>query len=372
MRVLIAAGGTGGHIYPGITIAQELHLHQAQLLFVGTKKGLEAEIVPRYGFDFASVNARYIKRSMSLSIFSALGTAMRGVVDARAIIRGFQPDVVVGMGGYVSGPVLLAATMMRIPTLIHEQNAFAGVTNRVLARLVSKIALGYAEAARFFPAGKVVVTGNPVRRDFWAVSRAEGRQAYSLTADKKMLLVAPGSQGARRINQAMIDAAPVFHARGDLQVLHMTGRSQYAEVCTEMIKHGAQGTPSGNSCHFGNYLVVPYIHDMPYAYAAADLLVGRGGALSAAEITVQGLPAILIPYPHAAENHQLFNAQVLEKHGAARVLLDQDVTGESLSRLVLEMLDNPAQLALMRQKSKKLGQPEATRKIMKLILELGG
>jgi len=118
--------------------------------------------------------------------------------------------------------------------------------------------------------------------------------------------------------------------------------------------------------------VVPYIHDMPYAYAAADLLVGRGGALSAAEITVQGLPAILIPYPHAAENHQLFNAQVLEKHGAARVLLDQDVTGESLSRLVLEMLDNPAQLALMRQKSKKLGQPEATRKIMKLILELGG
>ena len=371
MRVLIAGGGTGGHVYPGITIAQELAASQADVLFVGTKKGLEAEIVPRYGFAFAAVSSRYIKRTLSPAIFATCGSAARGVFDAAAIIRNYKPDVVVGMGGYVAGPVLLAAATMRVPTLIHEQNAFAGVTNRLLGRFVRQIALGYPEAAKFFPAKKVTVTGNPVRRDINSYTRLEGRRAFGLHAERKLLLVAPGSQGARRINQAMLEAAPTFHARTDLQVMQMTGRSQFAEVCAQMVDRGGQGSPEGQCCRWGNYLVVPYIHDMPHAYAAADLLVGRGGALSAAEITMRGLPALLIPYPFAAENHQLFNAQVLEKHGAARVLLDKDVTGESLSSTVLEMLDAPQTLALMRQNSKKLAKPDATQKIVSIIRKLG-
>ncbi len=372
MRVLIAGGGTGGHIYPGITIAQELTVLGAEVLFIGTKKGLEAEIVPRYGFRFTTVSSRYIQRRLSPAIIVSLGSAARGVVDTAAAIRSFRPDVVVGMGGYVAGPVLLAAVLLRLPTLIHEQNAFPGVTNRILARFVTRIALGYEEAARLLPARKVIITGNPVRKEITRYSRSEGLREFGFSADRQVLLVAPGSQGARRINQAMLAAAPVFHARANLQILHATGRGQFAEISAEMVRRGGRLVGEGQSCRWGNYLVMPYIHTMPHAYAAADLLVGRGGALSAAEITVRGLPALLVPYPHAAEDHQLYNARVLEAHGAARILLDQDVTGESLSRAALGLLDAPATLAAMRVASKSLGKPQATAEIVRVIAGLAG
>jgi UDP-N-acetylglucosamine--N-acetylmuramyl-(pentapeptide) pyrophosphoryl-undecaprenol N-acetylglucosamine transferase len=370
MRVLIAGGGTGGHIYPGIVVAQHLQAKGAKVLFVGTKKGMEADIIPRYGFDFTTISSRYIPRRISPAVFVALASAGRGFLEAAAIVRDFHPDVVVGMGGYVAGPMVLMAAFKRVPTLIHEQNAYPGVTNKILARFVSKVALGYREAARYLPAHKVVVTGNPVRPEITKYTREEGRRYFGFANNKKVLLVAPGSQGARQINQAMLDAAEVFHLRQDLQVLHATGKRQFDDVKEEITRRGGRFDKKEQCCYYGNYKVVPYIYDMPQAYAAADLLVGRGGALSSAEITLRGLPALLVPYPHSAENHQLFNARVLEANGAAWVLLDKDVNGNSLSRAVLQLLDAPATLAAMQKASHRLGKPEAADDVLRLICEL--
>ncbi len=370
MRVLIAAGGTGGHIYPGITVAQVLRDKGAEIIFVGTKAGLEADVIPRAGFRLETIRAHHIPRKFSWKIPLALATAGLGTYRAMRIIRKFRPHVVMGTGGYVSGPVILAAAALRYPTLIHEQNAYPGVTNRLLAKIVDQIAVGYEEAKSFFPPEKTVVTGNPVRPEISACTREAGRRLFGLDPNKRTLLVTAGSQGARSVNRALLEAAPMLNARRDLQVLHAAGRALYPEIVETLRKQGVKVDEDGEMIRYGNIRIVPYIYSMPEALAAADLVVGRGGTLSSAEFTVRGLPAILVPYPYAAEDHQMHNAQVLEKHGAAKVIPDREINGEVLADLVIQLLDSPSRLQSMARASKRLGKPDATERLVALVTSL--
>jgi UDP-N-acetylglucosamine--N-acetylmuramyl-(pentapeptide) pyrophosphoryl-undecaprenol N-acetylglucosamine transferase len=372
MRLLIAAGGTGGHIYPGISIAQVLAEQGAEVMFVGTKRGMESDVVPRAGFPIQTISARAIPRKVSLEVPKALLTAIKGTWEAGAVIRAFKPDVVLGTGGYVSGPALLMAATMRYPTVIHEQNAYPGITNRALARLVTQIAVGYPEAAAYFPKHKTAVTGNPVRPDIRNYPREEGYRVLHLDPCKRTLLLTGGSQGARSINQALLAATSSFHQHADLQVLHAAGKAHYGSMRAELAARGIQEDKERGELFYGNIRIVPYVYNIPAALAVADIVVGRGGALSSAEITVRGIPAILVPYPYSAEGHQIANARVLESHGAARVILDDQLNGETLYRNVMEILDNPTLLKRMRTASRRLGRPQATQELAQLVKTVAG
>jgi UDP-N-acetylglucosamine--N-acetylmuramyl-(pentapeptide) pyrophosphoryl-undecaprenol N-acetylglucosamine transferase len=369
MRIIISGGGTGGHIYPAITIARAIAgLTECEILFVGTKTGLEADIVPKEGFAFATVDAGGLERRLTLANFRALFRAASGLVQSLSLIRRFRPELVIGTGGYVCGPVLLTASLLGVPTIIQEQNVIPGVTNRILARFVRKIAVGYQEAGQFFSAGrdKVVVTGNPVRSDVLTATRERGLAAFGLAADRLTLLVAGGSRGARTINKAMVEVHRRFAGRSDLQILHVTGQSEYNNIVGLIREAGIDFEKTGNIS------VVPYLYNMPEALAVADLAIFRAGAIGLAELTARGLPSVLVPYPFAAENHQEHNARVLENHGAAVVIRDAELSGERLADTVESLISNKAALTAMARASKDLGRPEAAAAIARLALEEAG
>ncbi|NMB12970.1 MAG: undecaprenyldiphospho-muramoylpentapeptide beta-N-acetylglucosaminyltransferase [Firmicutes bacterium] len=372
MRVLIAAGGTGGHIYPGLTIANEIKARypSCEITFVGTQYGLEKDIISRAGYSLEIISVQYFRRALSLDLLKTGIIAVKGLRQSFRLLSDLRPDVVVGTGGYVAGPVLLAAALLRVPTLIQEQNALPGITNRILGRFMRAIALGYAEAARYFPKdGRVAVTGNPIRSEITAMTKAESIRRLHLQPDCRTIVVFGGSQGGRSINKAMRELAPRLNREARLQVIHQTGKKSYQDIAEEVLgKDSDENLPP--MVQDGCIKIVPYIYDMPAALAAADLVVGRAGALSIAEITARGVPAILIPFPYAAENHQEKNARVLEKAGAARVLLDESVNGESLGDLVFQLLGDAHLLSEMAGASRSLGKVDATRVIVDRIVEL--
>lgn len=382
MRVLIAAGGTGGHIYPGITIAQLLKERhpQAEILFVGTARGLEADLVPRAGFDFAAIPAHYLRRRLSLDVLRTGWTAIKGLAEARRIVGRFRPHAAVGTGGYVSGPAMLAALLHRVPVVLQEQNAFPGLTNRLLGRWAARVALGHPDAAvHFGRRTRVVVTGNPIRREVVTRSRAQGREALGLEPDRPTVLVFGGSQGTRSINQALVDAAPELMAELGVQILHQTGQAGFAGVVAEARRRRQQyGLPekpgeqdgSDQRVVLARWHLMPFIHDMPSAYAAADVVVSRAGALTLAEITARGLPALLVPYPFAAEGHQEANARALARAGAAVVVRDEELDGPRLARELTALLSDSRRLAAMSEASRQLGRPDAAERIVALIEEV--
>lgn len=368
MKVLIAGGGTGGHIYPGITIGKALLEKGAEVLFAGTRRGLEKEIVPLEGFPIEFISADSFPRRLSWRLVRSAFTAAKGVGEAVALVRKFAPDACVGTGGYAAGPVVLAAALLGVPTVIQEQNAHPGVTNRILAYVADKVALGYeAAAAGFRQRDKLVVTGNPIRPEICEITRAEGAKRLGLDPGRKRVLITGASQGARSINRAVCEAFPKLQ-RLDAEFLVAAGRGGFDALLDALPVPRAEGRPVlGEGRAYGNVLIVPYLYDMPAALAASDLVVGRAGAISIAEVTARGLPAVLIPYPFAAENHQEKNARVLERAGAARVILDRDLNGEALYRTVSELLGDEAALRSMAQASRSLGKPGAVWEIVALI-----
>jgi len=366
LRVILSGGGTGGHIYPAVTIAKTIAgLEKSDILFVGTKQGLEADLIPKEGYPFSTIEVRGLERRLSWANVVTFYKTMGSLWHSRRIIRDFKPDIVIGTGGYVCGPVLLAASLSGIPTIIQEQNVMPGITNKILAHFVDKIAVGYAEAGRYFAKpGKVVATGNPVRPDVLTANRAEGIAELGLDPEKLTLLVAGGSRGARSINTAMITVHKHFAGRSDIQILHVTGQSEYNSLV------GNFKQQSIDISSFGNIIIRPYLYNMPYALAAADIAVFRAGAIGLAELTARGIPSILIPYPHAAENHQECNARVLEEHGAAEVIHDAKLTGELLVTAIENMVNNRSRLNEMANASRKLGRPQAAEEIAQLAIKL--
>lgn len=366
MRVIVSGGGTGGHIYPALTLIRTIqkHISDAEFLYVGTNAGLESDIIPKEGLPFTAIDIQGFKRSLSPANLFRAGRAIAGVVKAMGIVKDFRPDVAIGTGGYVCGPILLAASLMGIPALIQEQNVVPGITNKILSKFVKKIAIGTKEAARLFPKDKVVFTGNPIRFEVMSAFREDGLKEFGLDPQKKTVLISGGSRGAQSINKAMTGVIRHYAGSSKVQILHVTGKSGYEEVLAAI---GAAGINLGEAT---NIVVKPYLYNMPQAMAAADLAVFRAGAIGIAELTARGIPSILVPYPHAAENHQEFNARAIADKGAARMILDKDLTSERLLSTMAELLSEDAKLEKMRRASKMLGRPQAAEEIASMIIEL--
>ena len=368
MNIIVSGGGTGGHIYPAITIIRTIQQKypEAKFLYVGTKRGLESDIIPKEGLPFATVDIQGFERHLTPANLVRAGKAMIGVGRAMKIVRDFRPDVVVGTGGYVCGPILMAASLRHIPTLIQEQNVVPGITNKILSQFVTKIAAGTEEAMRHFPRGKVVFTGNPIRSEVMTARREDGASEYGFDPAKKTVLISGGSRGARAINRAMVGVLAQAAEHPGVQYLHVTGKLEYEDVLSRL---QAAGVDLAAAPHIQ---VRPYLYNMPQEMAMTDLAVFRAGATGLAELTARGIPSILIPYPYAAENHQEHNARALEEAGASRMILNRDLTSERLCAVLTELLSEDEKLAAMAQASRSMGRPQAAGDIANLVLELAG
>lgn len=364
MKVILSGGGTGGHIYPALTIADQIKklCPDADISFVGTRQGLEKDIIPRYGYPLQFIEVAGFKRSLSFDTLRSVGKLFTGLYDAYRIIREQRPDLVIGTGGYVCGPIVLLAALHNIPCCIQEQNAMPGVTNKILARYVRKVFLGYKEAGKYFHGkAELVYTGNPIRSEILEHTRREAVKELGLDAEKKTILVSGGSRGARSINQAMLEAELALSGRHEVQVLHATGDVNYEQYMEAVRKRGGVAD---------NIIIKPYLHNMPVALAAADLAVFRAGAIGLAELTAKGVPAVLVPYPYATANHQEFNARAVEARGAAQVILDKELTGERILEAIEHLLLHEKDLEKMQAAAKALGQPQAAKTIAEQALAL--
>ena len=365
MRILLTGGGTGGHIYPALAIADALKSRypQVEILYVGTKRGLESSIVPKHGYQFQTVEVESLPRKINLQLFKSLAKAAKGCKEAKEVIKNFRPDVVLGTGGYVCGPVVLEAHALHIPTVIHEQNAFPGVTNKLLARKVDQVLLNFDSARKYFPSrAQIKVTGLPVRSEVLQVKREESAAYFGLDPNKKTLLVSGGSRGAKSINQAMANSYRWLLKNDELQIIHSTGTKWYEDTLREIEASGVSLEK-----YQDRVKIYPYVDHMEYGLRAADLAVARAGATNLAEISACGLPAILIPFPFASENHQQFNAESLVNVGAAKMILDQDLTEITLSESIDELMKNDEKRKAMGEKSKHQYNKDSLQMIVDLL-----
>jgi UDP-N-acetylglucosamine--N-acetylmuramyl-(pentapeptide) pyrophosphoryl-undecaprenol N-acetylglucosamine transferase len=354
MRVIIAAGGTGGHIFPGVAIAHEFRRRapDAEILFVGTPRGLESKIVPREGFKLELIQVGALKGVSAGQRARSLAGLPMSFVAALKILKRFRPDVVIGVGGYSSGPTLLMAAMRRIPTVVVEPNAMPGFTNRVLARFVDAAALTFEESLKYFP-GRGRVTGNPVRGDF-------ARLKKKPRTEKLHVLIFGGSQGAHAINMAVVGALALLAPRKEsLVITHQTGERDFEAVSRGYAEAG-----------FGGADVKPFIHDMADQFEQADVLICRSGATTAAEVAAAGKAAIFVPFPFATDDHQRKNAEAFEKAGAGRLILQQELTPERLAAELIRLLDHPGEIDRMEEASRKLGRADAAGRAVDLAMEV--
>ncbi|MGI6119118.1 MAG: undecaprenyldiphospho-muramoylpentapeptide beta-N-acetylglucosaminyltransferase [Desulfosporosinus sp.] len=364
MRVMLTGGGTGGHIYPALAIAKGLLAHdpKTEILYVGIRDGMEARLVPEVGIKFAGISGKGLPRRLNLDMLKAIGKSFKALWETKNLLRQFHPDLVVGTGGYVSGPVVLTAALFNIPTLLHEQNALPGITNRILARFVRRVMVTFPESMKCFGVkNKLEFVGLPVRPEIGQVSKKAGAKHFKLRADRLTLLVTGGSRGARTLNQAMIGVLAHLARHADIQVIWATGKATYEETVEELNKRSISWQRPG-------WLILEYLKDMPEALACADLYIGRAGAASLAELMVAGIPSILIPYPYAAENHQEHNALALVQAGAAQIILDAELDGQRLWKEVERLISQPSLLAKMGAAAKNLAQPQALDKIVNLCV----
>lgn len=353
MRIAIAGGGTAGHVNPAIALAQQVS-DEAEVLFIGTDRGIEARLVPASGYELATIQVRGFDRSKPWTLPAVGMRAMGAVAQARRIIKTFDASVVVGMGGYVSLPACLAARSAGVPVVLHEQNIVLGLAHKVSKPFAARVAVSFEETLRAAgPRG--VFTGNPVMSRFLSVNpdslKASAMTELGLHPDRATVLVFGGSLGAKRINEAALDLASRWAQREDVQIFHVTGREAYPDIADK-----AQG--SGDT-----YVAVPFVDDMVSAYAVADVAVCRGGATTVAELCVMGLPSIVVPYPHHRDRQQERHARVLEVAGAATVLADDETTGQRLDGLLTGLLDSPERLASMSDAARSIARPDAGRRL---------
>jgi UDP-N-acetylglucosamine--N-acetylmuramyl-(pentapeptide) pyrophosphoryl-undecaprenol N-acetylglucosamine transferase len=354
MKMLVAGGGTGGHVFPALAVAQEWLRHGKEIgeardaVFVGTARGLENKLVPPTGIPLELIRSAGLKGMGGMKLARNLATLGPAYMDSRAILRKHEFDVAFGVGGYAAGPILLAAAMRGIPLVIFEPNAAPGLTNRILARFAARVAVGYEETARRL-GKKAVVTGCPVRPEFKFAPMRRPEPPFRI-------LITGGSQGARPINRAVIEALPLFKERmNDLQIVHQTGEREYENV-------RAAYAASDFSAQ-----VKPFLTDMPERFAWADLIVCRAGQTTIAEIAAIGRAALFIPFAGAADSHQLRNAQALERAGAARVLIESELNGARLAQEISGLVARPDELAVLAAKARQFAAPQATQEIVKLI-----
>lgn len=358
MKVIISGGGTGGHIFPAVAIADALRAHQPdiEILFVGAEGKMEMERVPKAGYNIVGLPVVGFQRRLTLRNvwnnlffpFKLLGS----LAKAKRIVADFAPDAVVGVGGYASGPILRVAMSMGIPGLIQEQNSYAGVTNKLLAKTATTICVAYEDMQRFFPQGKIKNLGNPVRRDVWdnQATAHEGRQFYGLDPARKTIVLIGGSLGAKTMNEAIRDNTELLSQNTDIQLLWQCGKGYYDAFST------------CKSAQLPNVKITQFLERMDLAYAAADVVISRAGALSISELCVIGKAAILVPSPNVAEDHQTQNAMALVKQNAAVLVKDADAQRDMLTAAIT-LLTQPDSLNDLRQNIKKLGKSDAAKNI---------
>lgn len=356
MRVLIAGGGTGGHLFPGIALAEEVTTRHPKndAIFVGTGRGLEARVVPQNGFVFEAIPSRGLKGMGALKLVAGLALLPMSFWAAVRHLRKYRPDVVVGVGGYSSGPVVLAAWLMRIPTALQEQNALPGLTNRILGHFVDAAFLSFDASKAFFSAAKSHVLGNPIRK-----ALLENFLRSKTTHEKFTVLIFGGSLGARGINSRVLEALPFLEpVRAGIHIVHQTGSADF-----ERVKAGYEG--KGFEVD-----VREFIDDMSAAYLTADLVVCRAGATTLAEITVCKKASLLVPFPFATDDHQIVNAQALVDAGAAVMFREAELSGEKLAAAIIELKGDPARLLKMEKVAGTLGRPEAAREIADVLQQM--
>lgn len=356
MRIVIAGGGTGGHLFPGIAVAEEFIKRdkQTEVLFVGTKRGIEGTLLSQIGYELKTIDIEGVKGRGLQALGKGFYRIPQSMWQSRRILKQFRPQIVIGVGGYASGPVVLAAYLMGITTAIAEQNAVPGITNRILGKFADKVFVTYPQTEAWFSSSSVILSGNPVRAAFAGV-----RSRQKAEKDFRQLLVFGGSQGAAAINKSVMEMLPeVQRMKTKVHVLHQTGAKDLESVREAYARYGIHAD------------VTPFIVDMPGAYSQADLIICRAGATSLAEITAAGKAPILIPFPWATDDHQTKNAQALADAGAAIMINEKGLSGKKLFAVVENLLSDEKKLCLMQEKSAALGNIDAAATIVDVCYKL--
>lgn len=355
MKVIMTGGGTGGHIYPAIAIAEKIkeQNENAEILFVGTEKGLEKDLVPKNGYPIKFITVSGFNRKKLLKNVKVIKEVLKGSQEARRIIKEFKPDVVIGTGGYVCGPVVRAAHKLGVKTYIHEQNAYPGLTNKMLEKYVENVFISFDEAKAYFKnEKKLVVSGNPVRKAFFQVEKSAAKEKLGENQDDFMVLCFGGSRGARKINEVMLDVVESLNGVENVSLHFVTGSIYYNNILEKLKERGFENK--------GNIYIKQYIDNMQDYLGAADLVISRSGALTVSEITVCGKASVLIPSPNVTGNHQYHNAKAIADKGGAIILEEKDLTSEKLMAAVSDLKNNPTKLAEMEAASKACAPKDAT------------
>jgi len=353
MRCVIAGGGTGGHLFPGIAIAEAFVEREKgnEVLFIGTEKGIEAKVIPGGKFTLRTIKAKPIKGKSLLGKVKAIWSLPIAISEASSILKEFQPQLVLGVGGYASGPTLIAAFFLGMKRTIQEQNVIPGMTNRILKWFSQRIFISFEEAKRYFPEKKVIITGNPIRKEFFtSLNKSKGEMKKK---DRFTLLIFGGSAGAHRINQAMMETLDhLQEIKSSIKIIHQTGKEDLDFVSKGYQEKGFDA------------LVRPFFEDMATCYQMADLVICRSGAGTVAELAVCGKAALLIPYPYAAHHHQFINAKKLVDLGAARMILDQELNGEMIAQTIHSLYNHPEERSKMEEAIQRLARPRAAEEIV--------
>lgn len=363
MNIIVSGGGTGGHIYPAISLIEELKKRDEnnKILYVGTEKGLESSIVPKLGIDFKTIHVRGIPRKINANSFKALKELFKGLKEANKILKDFKPDLVIGTGGYVSGPILYKATKTKAKVAFHEQNSFPGVTNRILSRYVDRYFVTFEESIKYFKnQEKAVVTGNPIRNRFTDIGKNKDAalKQYKISENKKVVFIFGGSNGSEILNKATLDMVDKISNQDVFEVILATGKLNYDEFIQK----------SGNDIRYLH--IYPYIDDIDKAYSVSDLIVTSSGAITLAELSFLGKASILVPKAYTTENHQEHNARAFEKIGASKVILEKDVNANTLFDQINEILNDDKLLQELSENSKKMSYPTACKDIVDELYRL--
>lgn len=353
MRMIVTGGGTGGHIYPAVSIAEAFKKKNknTKLLYVGRKQGLESELVPKLGIEFRPISIEYKKRGIVGAVKHVL-SLISSLFEARRIIKAYNPDIIVGTGGYVSGPVMFVGALMGVKTAVHEANAFPGRANKMLSRYVDKVMISFEESETAFKdKEKVVLTGNPVRQDFYGLDREKCRREVGVSDDEFLILSVGGSGGAKKINDVMIEIMTKYSGDNRYKIIHVTGKSYYERLMKQL--------QDMRLTFEDNIQIVPYVYNMPEHMGAADMMITRTGASTLAEISITGTPAILVPSPNVKDNHQEYNARSMEKMGAGIVMLESELNVNHLQGTIEDHCKNPDKLERIRQNCAKLPGKDA-------------
>lgn len=363
MKVIVSGGGTGGHIYPAVSIIEELKSRDKSIdiLYIGKEDGLESDIIPKLGIEFKGIRVRGLPRKLNKNFFIAIKELLIGMKQSKRIIKEFEPDFIIGTGGFVTGPVLYKASKLKFRTYFHEQNSYPGITNRILSRYVNKYFVTFKESINYFKnKERAIVTGNPIRNKFKDIEsiKEDTYREYNFNKNTRTIFSFGGSNGSIILNKTILEMIKNNYNNEDYQLIHITGRNFYEKFIEEL---GDLNTET--------IKIFPYLDDIQKAYSVSDLIITSSGAITLAELAYLGLPSILIPKPYTTENHQEYNAREFEKIGASKMLLEKDLNGKVLNELIMNIVKDEKVLTNMGESAKGMSTPNAAIDIVDRIFE---